>query len=277
MSEGTKDNLKKPRRRIDREPFETSPVYRVVKGATKIADIFEQNTDEDRSEEENSRVSYAVKKYKLEKARSLILQGEWHTQRQVALTKGSADWVAEVVVLVEENEKTYDGAQSRKLVHLLKCHGVEFFEIVGNAHMSVPKGPESKLVVAMYHLGRLVKDQKKLEKRTHVPIALPQLLIDGIMVGDAVDIEDLIEDNDLNYMLAREVCSRCLAPRSGGECPFCGAIYRYMVDREFLDYFKLTQRCAFASGSERVLLVVQNPKNIDDLRIPACLILCILL
>jgi len=255
ISEGTKDNKKVLRRRKKRGPFETSPVYRVVKGAQKIGDLFLRHSiSEENSDDANERESYITKKARRDKAKALLSQEDWHKKRELALSKGSQDWIAEVVVLVEENEKTYDGVQSMKLIHLLKCHGVEFFEIIGNAHLASPKGPESKLVVGMYHLGRLVKDQGKLEKRTHVPIALPQVLIDGIVVGDGVDIEDLIEDNDLDYILAREMCSRCLAPRSGSDCPFCGAVYRYMVDRELLgdDYFKLTQRCAFASGSDSV-------------------------
>jgi len=62
-------------------------------------------------------------------------------------------------------------------------------------------------------------------------IMTPQVLIDGVAIGGYQEVQDMEEDDDLDWALYRRQCPACFHPRSIKEesCESCGSIYQTLI------------------------------------------------
>ena len=87
----------------------------------------------------------------------------------------------------------------------------------------VNKG-DLEIIRELYATGRIRQDPNDGS------IILPQVLIDGINVGDGVDLQALEDEGNLELILKREICPKCLKGRKGGSsCRMCKVNYSELM------------------------------------------------
>ncbi|CDJ43659.1 hypothetical protein, conserved, partial [Eimeria tenella] len=63
---------------------------------------------------------------------------------------------------------------------------------------------------------------------------LPQVLVDGVVLGGENELQELEEDGDLDWIFARAACPCCLheKPPEASSCASCGAVFSSLVPAE---------------------------------------------
>eukprot|EP01071_Lankesteria_metandrocarpae_P003245 Lankesteria_metandrocarpae@DN2843_c0_g1_i1.p1 len=154
-------------------------------------------------------------------------------------TRGSADWIAEVVLITTSLHTSFKAFFDSVRCHqLLDCKGVEYFHIdVSLDHDD--DFPEARIVRNWRAAEYVFSDRRRRTKMYNKNDALvPQLLVDGVPVGGWLDLQNLEDDNDLDYLLAREACPNCLMPRYknqySGNCRYCRVSWRELVSQKYV-------------------------------------------
>jgi len=145
---------------------------------------------------------------------------------------GSADWVAEVVVIGNSMMSSLKSClDSLRCQHLLDCKGVEYFHV----DISLDIGddyPDAVLIRRWLDLNYVFRDRRKSTKND---VLVPQVLIDGVPIGGVLDLLELEDECDLDYILARESCPNCFAERRDEtSCRSCEVPFRELVTIQFL-------------------------------------------
>ena len=143
---------------------------------------------------------------------------------------------AEVVVLVTTlgvKRREYNAScRARDLLEIVRCH----FKLIDfNLDTSQEQYHPSQLsnrvnqadldiVRQLYATGRVRQDP------TDGVIILPQIIIDGVNIGDGVDLQTLEDQDHLESILKRETCPRCLKDRStASACKWCSVQYSELM------------------------------------------------
>lgn len=62
-------------------------------------------------------------------------------------------------------------------------------------------------------------------------ISLPQVLIDGVNIGDHMALQTLMDEDLLRGILRQEVCALCYVPRAGEYCYDCKTLFQEVMPR----------------------------------------------
>ena len=62
-------------------------------------------------------------------------------------------------------------------------------------------------------------------------ISLPQVIIDGVNVGDHIALQTLTDDGHLPGILKQELCAHCIQERTGEYCYACKTLFQEVMPR----------------------------------------------
>lgn len=129
---------------------------------------------------------------------------------------------------------------SRKAQNFLDCKGIPFYVIDANRDVAKGAGLQDvELLDEWVAHGLLAKDSTAVHARFYVP----QIVIDGVTIGRETDLQDLEEDGDLDWILARAECPACLGDRDplAADCPHCHVQFLELIP-DHLVYERRVQR-----------------------------------
>lgn len=130
---------------------------------------------------------------------------------------------------------------SRRAQNLLDCKDVVYILIDANRDMSTARDLVDVELVQEWRLQKLLK----LVGPEHgdQSIELPQAIIDGIPVGNDIALQDLEEDGDLEWLIARAACPACLHEKSldALSCSKCGVTFASLITQSLLDERRVVQ------------------------------------
>eukprot|EP01056_Protomagalhaensia_sp_Gyna25_P005110 Protomagalhaensia_sp_Gyna_25__5109@NODE_58_length_5893_cov_92_436112_g43_i0_p3_GENE_NODE_58_length_5893_cov_92_436112_g43_i0NODE_58_length_5893_cov_92_436112_g43_i0_p3_ORF_typecomplete_len289_score44_92SH3BGR/PF04908_15/3_6e03SH3BGR/PF04908_15/0_0098ProkRING_4/PF14447_6/0_0079DZR/PF12773_7/0_019zfRING_5/PF14634_6/0_76_NODE_58_length_5893_cov_92_436112_g43_i070936 len=125
---------------------------------------------------------------------------------------------AEVVALVSSLKGVrHDYFASVRLQHFLSRKRIRYVLIDVNKDVIVGRGLKNAELVADWDQAGI------LHRNAEGRFVIPQCIIDGVSVGDEVDVQDMEEDYDFDEAVNRNICSECLARRDpdAKTCPVC--------------------------------------------------------
>eukprot|EP01055_Gregarina_sp_Pseudo9_P000074 Gregarina_sp_Pseudo_9__73@NODE_104_length_4259_cov_13_977014_g96_i0_p2_GENE_NODE_104_length_4259_cov_13_977014_g96_i0NODE_104_length_4259_cov_13_977014_g96_i0_p2_ORF_typecomplete_len453_score115_24SH3BGR/PF04908_15/0_0078DZR/PF12773_7/2_4e03DZR/PF12773_7/0_14_NODE_104_length_4259_cov_13_977014_g96_i027314089 len=157
-------------------------------------------------------------------------------ERNIRRAIGSADWCAEVVIIVSSLQVSWRAYfQSYRTLRFLEAKGVEHFAIDVNADIGADTLDYSVLR-AWSKEELLHRDPLKVALKGELDCLVPQVLVDGVPLGTFEEIMTMEDENDLDYVLAREACPNCLYDRhpDSGHCGVCGAVFHDLISTKFL-------------------------------------------
>ncbi|KAK1936460.1 hypothetical protein X943_003605 [Babesia divergens] len=141
--------------------------------------------------------------------------------------------IAELVLVIT----SFGGAkkhffQSNLARHLLDCKGVVYYLVDANRDFSTARDLKDRTLYDQWSAEGVLKCEYNNNRKT---VIHPQLIIDGVSVGDARAIQDLEDDGDLDYIIARMLCPSCLSEKGQDmeHCPHCYAQYRTLIPPEY--------------------------------------------
>ena len=162
-------------------------------------------------------------------------------------------YAAEVVVLVTTlGVKRHEYNQSNKardLLEICKCHfKVIDFNLDSNVDLAISSGEAGNVVYAtstsrvnqgdLDVIRKLYAQKKLMQDPQDGLIVLPQILIDGVNIGDCADLQALIDEDLLENMLLRHICPKCLRERKDKDtghtvCRWCDEVFQQLMpDRQ---------------------------------------------
>lgn len=157
-------------------------------------------------------------------------------EKGIRRAMGSADWCAEVVVIMSSLQVSWKAYfTSYRTLRFLEAKGVEHFAIDVNADIGTDTLDYN--VLRCWNKERLLhRDPLKVARRGEIDCLVPQVLVDGVPLGTFEEIMTMEDENDLDYILAREACPNCLYDRhpDAGHCGVCGAVYHDLISTKYL-------------------------------------------
>lgn len=153
-------------------------------------------------------------------------------------------FTAEVVVLVTTlGVKRHEYNESNRAKDLLEIMRAHYKMIDFNLDSNIEVVPDhvtsNRVNQADLDVIRKLYTQKKLMQDPNDGlIILPQILIDGVNVGDFADLQALVDEDLLDNILLRKVCPKCLRQRTSGlgVCRFCDEVFQeLMPNRHTID------------------------------------------
>jgi hypothetical protein len=147
-----------------------------------------------------------------------------------------ADYTAEVVLLVTSlGVRRHEFNTSKEVTDLLEIVRAHYKVIDFNMdtggdlmNTSGPAKPELEVVRRLYQTHRVRQDT------ADGLICLPQVIIDGVNIGDHTSLQALEDDELLHGILMRTVCAQCHAPRTGEYCYKCKTLFQEMMPKHQL-------------------------------------------
>ncbi|GIX65053.1 theoredoxin domain containing protein,putative [Babesia caballi] len=132
--------------------------------------------------------------------------------------------------------------QSRLAQHLLDCKGIVYYVVDANRDFTRARELKDRVLFDQWSSEGLLKTEEKGDRSS---VTLPQLLIDGVSIGCTRAAQDLEDDGDLDYMIARMVCPGCLSekPQDALQCPHCNVVYRSLIPPEYVDGVDIQRMC----------------------------------
>ncbi|EKX72847.1 conserved hypothetical protein [Theileria equi strain WA] len=144
----------------------------------------------------------------------------------------TAEQLAEVVLITTSfggiKQKFFS---SKRAQHLLDCKGLVYYHIDANKDISKATDFKDIELLDSWKAQSILKFSKNGEV-----VHLPQVIIDGIPIGDEKVLQDLEDDGDLDYMIARLLCPSCLSDKTADlvQCDKCKVEYRNIVPPEYV-------------------------------------------
>lgn len=117
---------------------------------------------------------------------------------------------------------------SRRAKQLLDCKGIPYFVIDANRDVSQGANLKDQILLQDWTARQLLAyDGGENSKFT-----IPQVLIDGVAIGNEIALQDMEEDGDLDWAFARAACPACLHERNPASlsCGNCGVEYVELID-----------------------------------------------
>ncbi|KAK1442309.1 hypothetical protein BgAZ_403390 [Babesia gibsoni] len=124
--------------------------------------------------------------------------------------------------------------QSKLAQHILDCKGVVYYLVDANRETSAARELKDRILFDQWSAEGVLKCEYINDRKS---VVLPQLLIDGVSVGETKAMQDLEDDGDLDYIIARMVCPACFAEKDQNldQCPHCKVQYRSLIPPEYQD------------------------------------------
>ena len=139
------------------------------------------------------------------------------------------DYTAEVVVLLTTlgvKRKEYNTSrQCMDFLDIVRCHYkvIDFNIDTGGDEFGAGSKPDLDVVRQLYQSHRVQQnDHDGL-------ISLPQVLIDGVNIGDNVCLQTLEDLDFLDDILKRNRCPQCKAKRQGEYCHECKTLFQEIM------------------------------------------------
>jgi len=158
------------------------------------------------------------------------------------LTPPTTDISAEIVLIIT-SLGSFRGMyfSSERAKHLLNCKGVVYYVI--DINRDVSDGADlcdQQLVDAWKEQNILMKDAASTDPSA---IQIPQVVVDGIAIGDNTMLQDMEEDGDLDWIFARAACPACLNEKNPDDlsCPTCNTPYQMLVPEEKVQQMQVQQ------------------------------------
>ncbi|OEH76104.1 uncharacterized protein LOC34620909 [Cyclospora cayetanensis] len=144
--------------------------------------------------------------------------------------------VAEIVVLATSlGSIKRQFFSSKRVQHFLDCKGVVYFLIDTNRDLSVAMNLKDTELYKEWKSQGILRTIENPNSETGEPeVALPQVLVDGVVLGGENDLQELEEDGDLDWIFARAACPCCLheKPPEASSCASCGAMFTSLIPAE---------------------------------------------
>ncbi|GFE55526.1 theoredoxin domain containing protein [Babesia ovis] len=131
---------------------------------------------------------------------------------------------------------------SRLVQHLLDCKGIVYYLVDANRDFTRAAALKDHFLYEKWCSEGILKTEKIGDRSS---VILPQLLVDGVSVGSAREIQDLEDDGDLDYIIARMVCPNCLEEKSQDalQCAHCNVSYQMHVPTDYVDGVDIQRIC----------------------------------
>lgn len=153
-------------------------------------------------------------------------------------------YTAEVVVLVTslgvKRREFNASSRVRDMLEIIRAHHkvIDFnldTNIDSPAKIANPSNRVNQADLEIVR--RLYKANKIRQDKNEGVITLPQVLIDGINIGDGIELQSLHDQDLLEGILKRSICPKCLRARSNEfKCKLCDASYEeLMPGRQTID------------------------------------------
>ena len=141
------------------------------------------------------------------------------------------EYTAEVVLLVTSlGVKRKEFNTSRCAMDLLETLRVHFKVIDFNIDTGTDVGsagskPDLEVVRRLYQSHRVKQD------KADGMISLPQVIIDGVNIGDHAALQALEDDGVLDGIFKQTICANCLTDRTGEYCYACKTLFQEMMPK----------------------------------------------
>eukprot|EP01055_Gregarina_sp_Pseudo9_P003988 Gregarina_sp_Pseudo_9__3987@NODE_412_length_2890_cov_8_553139_g389_i0_p2_GENE_NODE_412_length_2890_cov_8_553139_g389_i0NODE_412_length_2890_cov_8_553139_g389_i0_p2_ORF_typecomplete_len303_score10_20ProkRING_4/PF14447_6/0_0058SH3BGR/PF04908_15/8e02SH3BGR/PF04908_15/0_097DZR/PF12773_7/0_12zfRING_5/PF14634_6/0_4_NODE_412_length_2890_cov_8_553139_g389_i018422750 len=129
-----------------------------------------------------------------------------------------SDNPAEVIALISSLKGVrHDYFASVRLQHFLSRKRIRYVLVDVNKDVIVGRGLRNAELVTQWDSAGI------LHRNPEGRYAIPQCIIDGVSVGDEIDVQDMEEDYDFDEAVNRTICSECLTRRDPSDraCPVC--------------------------------------------------------
>ncbi|PFH36686.1 hypothetical protein BESB_048780 [Besnoitia besnoiti] len=125
---------------------------------------------------------------------------------------------------------------SQRLRNFLDCKGVVYIIIDSNRDTSSAKNLKDVELFKEWKANRILKATPETEDSADPEIIIPQVLVDGVFVGDEVVLQDFEEDGDLDWIFSRAACPACLHEKApdAPSCPSCGVPFRTLIPPQYI-------------------------------------------
>lgn len=139
------------------------------------------------------------------------------------------EYNAEVVLLLTSlgvKRKEYNTSrQCMDFLDIVKCHYkvIDFNIDTGGDEFGAGSKPDLDVVRRLYQSHRV------LQNAHDGLISLPQVLIDGVNIGDQVNLQTLEDLNFLDGILKRNTCPQCMTKREGEYCHSCKTLFQEIM------------------------------------------------
>ncbi|CDR96006.1 THEOREDOXIN domain containing protein,putative [Babesia bigemina] len=162
---------------------------------------------------------------------------------RVSAASGEFMPMAEIILITTSlGGVKYQFFQSNLARHILDCKGVVYYVVDANRDFTTATSLKDHILFEKWNAEGILKTET-IGQRTAVVI--PQLIIDGVSIGNTTAMQDLEDDGDLDYIIARMLCPSCLAekPQDAVQCPSCNTQYDMLVPPEYCDGVDIQRIC----------------------------------
>ena len=142
------------------------------------------------------------------------------------------EYTAEVVLLITslgvKRKEFNTSRQAMDLLEILRAHFkvIDFNIDTGGDEFGAGSKPDLDTVRRLYQSHRIK------QSANDGMISLPQIIIDGVNIGDHLALQALADDGLLSGILKQEICAHCLKDRSGEEyCYECKTLFQQVMPR----------------------------------------------
>eukprot|EP00922_Rhytidocystis_sp_ex-Travisia-forbesii_P014797 GHVS01022138.1.p2 GENE.GHVS01022138.1~~GHVS01022138.1.p2 ORF type:complete len:253 (+),score=46.90 GHVS01022138.1:88-846(+) len=159
----------------------------------------------------------------------------------------SVDLAEVILVMTSLGSSRRSFYSSKRAQNLLDCKDVVYFLIDSNRDMSTARDLKDSELIDDWRSKKLLmasdSERKSGAGETSGSVVIPQVLVDGVVIGSETALQDLEEDGDLEWIFARAACPSCLheKPSVCSECPSCGIQFCSMIPQDFVDSGQVTQ------------------------------------
>ncbi|KAL8272400.1 hypothetical protein Esti_003690 [Eimeria stiedai] len=124
---------------------------------------------------------------------------------------------------------------SKRVQHFLDCKGVVYFLIDCNRDLSSAMNLKDTELFREWKAQGILRCVEPAEGG-EPEVELPQVLVDGVVLGGETDLQELEEDGDLDWVFARAACPCCLheKPTEASSCASCGAVFTSLIPADVL-------------------------------------------
>ncbi|ORM41339.1 uncharacterized protein BXIN_0785 [Babesia sp. Xinjiang] len=156
---------------------------------------------------------------------------------------GDAEHLAEVILVTTSlGGMKQQFFQSKMAQHILDCKGLVYYLVDANRDFTRAAVLKDHLLYEQWSTEGVLTSEDVGDRKS---VTLPQLIVDGVSVGSTKEIQDLEDDGDLDYIIARMICPKCSAtkPQDALQCPHCNAQYRMLIPMDYRDGVDIQRLC----------------------------------
>ena len=141
------------------------------------------------------------------------------------------EYKAEVVLLITSlgvKRKEYNcSRRAMEMLEIFRSHFkvIDFNIDTGGDEFGAGSKPDLDIVMRLYQSHRVKQDS------FDGLISLPQILVDGVNVGDHIALQVLMDDNLLAGILRQETCPQCFEERTGEYCYKCKTLFQEVMPK----------------------------------------------